>query len=102
DPFACLLPQGVVDVEARADVDALRRLLGEDDLHVAAEERSRQRDLLLVAAGKRLHRLLDRGRTNAQTAPEPVDRLPLAAAPQQAESHQAVQDLDGRDRKSVV
>src|SRR5207237_7744314 len=36
-----LRAQGVVDVEARGDVDALRRVLGEDDLGVPAADRAR-------------------------------------------------------------
>ncbi len=58
DAFVRLRAQRLVDVEARADVDALRRLLGEDDLDVSAQERADERHLLLVAAGERLDRLL--------------------------------------------
>src|SRR5438309_1422329 len=61
-----LRPHRVVDVEARADVNALGRLLGEDDVDVPAEERARQRNLLLVPARKGLHGLLDRRHANAQ------------------------------------
>ncbi len=48
--FGGPVAQGVVDVEAGTDVDALRRLVSEDHLQVAAQERPHQRHLLLVAA----------------------------------------------------
>src|SRR5262245_41003789 len=50
DAFLRLLAQSPVDVETRSHVDALRRLLGEDHLDVPAQERTRERDLLLIAA----------------------------------------------------
>src|SRR6266852_7880703 len=88
-----LRAQRVVDVEARGDVDALRRFLGEDDLDVPAEERARQRDLLLVATGKGLHRLLDRGQTDAETVYEVVDRAALTPSLQEAQASQPPQHL---------
>ena len=91
-----LRAQRVVDVEPRGDVDSLRRLLGEDDLDVPAEERARQRDLLLVAAGKGLHRLLDRRHPDAEAAGELVDRAALTPSVQQAEASQPPQNLDRR------
>ena len=77
DALLRLLPQRVVDVEPRGDVDALGRLLGQDDLDVSAQERSRQRDLLLIPARERLHRLLDRRRPDARGAARA--RRPCAA-----------------------
>ena len=60
DAVVRLPPQRVVDVEAGSDVDALGRLVGEDHADVSAQERASERDLLLIAAGERLHGLLDR------------------------------------------
>src|SRR2546427_7521460 len=77
-----LRAQRVVDVEAGGDVDALRRFLGEDDLDVPAEERARQRDLLLVATGKGLHRLFDRRHPEAEAGHEIVDRAALTLSGQ--------------------
>ncbi len=96
DALLRLLAQRVVDVEACRDVDALRRLLGEDDLDVTAQERSRQRDLLLIPARERLHRLLDRRRPDAQAFHETVDRPTLAAAIEEPETVQPPQHLDRR------
>ena len=79
-----------------ADVDALGRLLGQDDPDVSALERSRQRDLLLVPAGERLYRLLDRGRSDAQAFHEIVDRAALAAAVEEPEPSEPPQHLDRR------
>src|SRR5581483_12138447 len=90
--------QRFVDVEPRADVDALRRLLGEDHLDVAAQERPDQRHLLLVAARERLHRLLARAHADAQTIDETGDRVPLAAAADDADAGQPLQDVNGRVR----
>ena len=97
-PSCAFVAQRVVDVEAGADVDALRRLLGEDHADVSAQEGAGQRDLLLVAARKRLHGLLDRGHANAQALRDVVDRAPLAPAVQQAEAPEPPQDLDRRVR----
>jgi hypothetical protein len=61
----------------------LSGLLGQDDLHVAAQERPRQRHLLLVAARQRLYRLLERRHPDAQPLHERVDRPTLSAATQE-------------------
>src|SRR5690242_21705058 len=89
-----LCAQRLVDVEARADVDALRRLLREDHLHVAAQERPHERHLLLVAAGERLDRLLRRAHADAQAAHEVVDRGALAAAADEAEPREPAEYLN--------
>src|SRR5581483_3448367 len=98
DPLPGLRAQRVVDVEARPDVDALRRLLGEDHLHAPTQERPGQRDLLLVPTGERLHGLLDRRHADPQPARERVDALPLPPAPEEAEAAEAPEDLDRRVR----
>src|SRR5207344_680467 len=74
----------------------LRRLLGEDDLDVPAEERARQRHLLLVAAGQGLHRLLDRRHPDAEAVGELVDRAALTPSLQDAQASQPPQNLDRR------
>ena len=90
----CLLAQCAVNLEPRGDVDALGRLLGQDDLDVSALERSRQRYLLLVPAGQRLYRLLDRRRSDAQAFHQTVDRAALAASVEKSESAEPPQHLD--------
>src|SRR6185503_855529 len=91
-----LLAERVVDVEPRGDVDALRRLLGQDHLDVAPEEGTREGDLLLVAAGEELHGLLDRRRADAEAPNEVLDRSPLAASAHESDPAEASEDLDRR------
>ena len=74
----------------------LGRLLGEDHLDLAAEERPRERDLLLVAAGERLHGLLDRRHPDAEAPREVVDRAAFAATLEDAEPPEAAKHLDRR------
>src|SRR3954468_10242760 len=78
NPFVGLRAKRLVDVEACTDVHALRRLLGQDDLDVATKERPRQRDLLLVSTGERLHWLLDRCHPDLQPPDELRDGASLA------------------------
>ena len=71
-----------VDVEAGADVDALGRLVREDHRRLP-EERSRDGDLLLVATGQELDRLLERRRADLESArrvPAPSRAPPAGAA----------------------
>ena len=98
DSFVRLRAQCLVDVEARADVDALRGLLGEDDLDVSAQERADERHLLLVAAGERLNGLFRRRHADSQALDEPCDCAPLAAAQDDSAAGESPQDLDGRVR----
>ena len=55
----------LVDLELRADVDAARRLVEQQDLRLR-QQRLAEHDLLLVAAGKRADRLLEARRLDAQ------------------------------------
>ena len=55
-----LVPESLIDVESRGDVDALGRLVGEDHPDLATQKCSAQCDLLLVAARKEPNGLLDR------------------------------------------
>ena len=59
------LSQDAVDLGAGADVDALRRLVGDEDRRLG-EHRPRHHDLLLVAAGERRDRRLERRRLDGQ------------------------------------
>src|SRR5581483_3630877 len=93
-----LRAQRLVDVEPGADVDALRRLVRQDDVQVAAQERPRQRHLLLVATGQEPYRLLDGGRAHLQPAHELGDGVVLAAAADEAGAAEATQHLDRRVR----
>ena len=70
-----LLAQRGVDVEPGADVDALGGFVGEDQLEIVLQERAQQCDLLLVAAGQIIDRLLDRCRFQAEPSHHLVDRL---------------------------
>ncbi len=56
-----------VDLGLRADVDAARRLVEEQDVAIA-QQPLRDHDLLLVAARQQLDRLRDRGRADTQLA----------------------------------
>ncbi len=87
--------QGLVDVEAGADVDALRRLVGEDHRRLL-EEGAGHRDLLLVAPGEELDRLLEGRRPDLQLFDEVGDGAPLRPPPQEAEHGEPAQRLDGR------
>ena len=69
-------PQRPVYVEAGADVDTLGGLVGEDDRRLT-EEGPRHRDLLLVAPGEELDRLLERWRADLELGDEVLDRLAL-------------------------
>src|SRR5262245_17276932 len=94
DAFLRLRAQRAVDVEARGDVDALRRLLRQDHLDVTSQERAREGDLLLISTGERLDGLLDRRRPDAQTSHEPVDRPALASAAEETHRPEPSQYLD--------
>ena len=94
DAFLRLRAQGVIDVEPGADVHALRGLLGEDDPDVSAQERARQRDLLLVAPRKRLDGLLNRRHANTQAANELGDGVALPPPVEEAHAPQPPEDLD--------
>ena len=86
--------QRLVDVEAGADVDALRRLVGEDHRRLL-EEAARHRDLLLVPPGEELDRLLERWRPDLQLFDEVGDGASLRPPPEEAEHGEPAQRLDG-------
>ena len=72
------LAQDAVDLGARADVDALRRLVGDEDRRLG-EHRARHHDLLLVAAGERRDGRLERRRLDRQLGELALDGVDLAA-----------------------
>ena len=59
------LAENAVDLGASADVDALRGLVGNEERRLG-EHRPRHDDLLLVAAGERGNRRLERGRLDGE------------------------------------
>ena len=73
------LAEDAVDLGPRADVDALRRLVGDEDRRLG-EHRARHHDLLLVAAGERRDRSLERRRLDRQLGQLALDGVDLAAA----------------------
>ena len=95
DALVRLRTQCLVDVEARTDVDSLRRLLGEDDLDVAAQERADEGHLLLVAARQGLDGLLGGRHANAQALDERSDRASLRPAGDDPAATEAAEHLDG-------
>ena len=72
------LAEDAVDLGPRADVDALRRLVGDEDGRLG-QHRARHHDLLLVAAGERRDRSLERRRPDRQLDELVLDRVDLAA-----------------------
>ena len=71
------LDEEVVDRALRADVDAARRLVGDDDARLA-EQHPREEHLLLVAAGERLDRSRVARAAHAAPLEHAARRLPLA------------------------
>ena len=77
-PRAGDLAQDAVDLGAGADVDALRRLVRDEDRRLG-EHRARHHDLLLVAARERRDRRLERRRLDGQLGQLALDGVDLAA-----------------------
>ena len=86
--------QRVVDVETGPDVDALGGLVGQDHVELAAQERAQQRDLLLVAAGQVLRRLLDRRRLQPQPGARSSSPVVSPAAADETETGEALEDQE--------
>ena len=84
------LAQDAVDLGAGAHVDALRRLVGDEDRGLG-EHRPRHHDLLLVAAGQRRDGRLERRRPHVQLAQLALDDLDLAAPADEGAAPQAVE-----------
>ena len=82
-----------VDVEPGTDVDALRGLVGQDHRRLP-EERTRDRDLLLVTAGEELDGLLERRRADLEPLDQFLDRRALPAPAQEPEHAEPAQRLD--------
>ena len=93
-----LFAKRLVDVEAEADVDALGRLVSEDRMHRASQERASERDLLLVSARQRQHGLLDRRRTDLQPSHEIENGRSLTLAAEHADPAVTPQHLNRRVR----
>ena len=72
-------PQDAVDLRTRADVDALRRLVRDENRRLG-EHRARHHDLLLVAAGERRDGRLERRRLDRQLGELAFDGGDLARA----------------------
>ena len=70
--------QDAVDLGARADVDALRRLVRDENRRLG-EHRARHHDLLLVSAGERRDGRLERRRLDRQLGELAFDGDDLAA-----------------------
>ena len=72
------LAQDAVDLGTSADVDALRRLVRDENRRLG-EHRARHHDLLLVPAGERRDGRLERRRLDRQLGQLALDELDLAA-----------------------
>ena len=92
------LAQDPVDLCARADVDPLRRFVGDDQAGVR-EQRARQHHLLLVAAGERCHRRLDARRLQRQRPERVRDLFDLAPA---ADDPERRERLERRHRRILA
>ena len=73
------LAQDAVDLGTRAHIDALRRLVRDEDRRLG-EHRARHHDLLLVSAGERRDRRLERRRLDRQRGELALDHVDLAAS----------------------
>ena len=74
-----------VDLGLGADVDALRRLVEDEEARLRRQPAG-ERDLLLVAAGERAHRRVDRRRADGEVGDEALRLGALGGAIEQAET----------------
>ena len=89
-----LVPEGLVDVESRGDVDALRGLVGENHPDLATQKCPAQCDLLLVAAREEPNGLLDRRSPHLQPPRELRHRMAFRPAPDPTCGREASEHLD--------
>ena len=78
------LTQDAVDFDARADIDTLRGLVGNDEARLG-EQGARHHDLLLVAARQRQHWRLDARRLHRERVERRADLLQLLLPAHDAE-----------------
>jgi hypothetical protein len=91
------LAQDAIDLGARADVDALCRLVGDENRRLG-EHRARHHDLLLISARERRDGRLERRRSHGQLRELAFDQLDLALAAHEGAGLELVE----RGQRSVL
>ena len=93
-PITRSRPQHLVDLEPAPDVDALCRLLRQQDVNIA-KDRPGQHDLLLIATGQEADGLLDRRRTDIELSYDVGGGASLVPTVHEAEAGKPSQDPEG-------
>src|SRR5439155_20619591 len=95
NPAARDLAQDAIDLGSRSHVDALGRLVRDEDRWLG-QHRTRHDDLLLVAARERGYWCLERGRLHGERRQFALDARKLAAAVHERTGWKAVDSGDRR------
>src|SRR5215208_862741 len=85
DPFGRKLDEELVDGELRPDVDAARRLVGDDHARLA-EQHAGEEHLLLVPSGELVHGRAEAGTSDTAALEDGTRRLPFPAPADDPES----------------